>query len=288
MAYTDICRSQENTRVASGREPTLIASTRNNHSLFSFGSGYKPENNTTSSFDFLPSPSFDDLQSSINAATIEQKDQFPTLAEDNSSIGGKRPAQAMETNEGRGTGARVASGPRPARAGSLINRRQSTSTRQSSISSTTSGASGAMDPPPLTARTRRQSQYPPVSGTSAAMNAAKAPRKSIGPGVVDSDYTRPTPRRRPSVASSITSNQGLSDSASRVNIGGTPSYTDGARGLTASRAAKTKSLQPPSRQGQTHLTPSTGTPPHSRSSSFAGRSPGEEQIRPLLHRNECQ
>jgi dual specificity tyrosine-phosphorylation-regulated kinase 2/3/4 len=182
--------------------------------------------------------------------------------------------EAMD--EGRAVGAgRGMTGPRPARTNSIL-RRQSVSTRQSSISSTASGASGAMDPPtaPLAMRTRRQSQYPPVSGSATANN--RAPRKSIGPGVIDTDYTRPAQRRRPSLASN-TSAGGLSDAggvSTRINIGGTPSYTEGARGLTASRAAKTKSLQPPSRQGQTHLTPKTSTPEHSRSSSFAGRSPG--------------
>ncbi|KAF4613397.1 hypothetical protein G7Y89_g15490 [Cudoniella acicularis] len=170
---------------------------------------------------------------------------------------------------------RAVGGPRPARTGSLL-RRQSVSTRQSSISSTASGASGAMDPPsaPLAMRTRRQSQYPPISGSSAA-NASRAPRKSIGPGVIDSDFAKPAQRRRPSLTSSVSST-GLSDAASvstRINIGGAPTYTDGARGLTASRAAKTKSLQPPSRQGQSRLSVNAGTPEHS-GSSFAGKSPG--------------
>lgn len=284
MAHTDTLHSQENSRVASGREPTLNASSRNNHSLFSFGGFGNADENNTTSYEFLPSPSFDDLQSSINAASNDLKERFPAPGGNNTVIGGKRPVEAMEaSNEGRGTaGARVVSGPRPARTGSIL-RRQSTSTRQSSISSTASVASGAMDPPsaPLAMRNRRQSQYPPISGSGAA-NAAKAPRKSIGPGVIDSDYSRPTQRRRPSLASSTTSNQGLSDSggvSTRVNIGGTPSYTDGARGLTASRAAKTKSLQPPSRQGQTHLAPNSSTPEHTRSSSFAGRSPGRQNGR---------
>ena len=270
--------------MASSREPTLNASSRNNHSLFSFGGFGNAGDNNTTSYEFLPSPSFDDLQSSINAASKDFSDQFPAPGGNNIVIGGKRPVEAMEApTEGRGSaGARMVSGPRPARSGSIL-RRQSTSTRQSSISSTTSAASGAMDPPsaPLAMRNRRQSQYPPISGSGSA-NVAKAPRKSIGPGVIDSDYSRPTQRRRPSLASSTTSNQGLSDNggvSTRVNIGGTPTYTDGARGLTASRAAKTKSLQPPSRQGQTHLAPNASTPEHSRSSSFAGRSPGRQNGR---------
>ncbi len=287
-ADTDSLGRQENydagaRRRLSIREPTLHASTRNNHSLFSFG-GYNPDADTTGSLDFLPSPSFDDLQSSIASASNDFKFERPmgppdTTASRGQNITGKRPIEATEntTMEARtGTGARGPTGPKPARANSLL-RRQSTSTRQSSMSSTTSGTSGAMDPPatPLANRNRRQSQYPPISGSGAA-NVAKAPRKSIGPGVIDSDYTRPAQRRRPSLASN-SSAQGLSDSgntSTRVNIGGAPTYTDGARGLTASRAAKTKSLQPPSRNGQTHLTVSTSTPEHNRSSSFAGRSPG--------------
>lgn len=134
-----------------------------------------------------------------------------------------------------------------------------------------------MDPPsaPLGARSRRQSQYPPVSG-SAVTNATRAPRKSIGPGAVDPDYSRPAQKRRPSLASG-TAPQGLGDNgiSARVNGGALPSYTDGARGLTASRAAKTKSLQPPSRQGQSHLSVHTNTPEHTRSASFAARSPGK-------------
>jgi dual specificity tyrosine-phosphorylation-regulated kinase 2/3/4 len=282
--HTNFRFSQENyehsarPRVAAAREPTLNASVRNNHSLFSFGG---TNDNTTGTYDFLPSPSFDDLQSSITTSSNDLQSQFPAPGGDQNLIGEKRSVETMDTsmNEGRGTASiRTASGPRPIRSGSIL-RRQSLSTRQSSISSTASGASGAMDPPsaPLAMRNRRQSQYPPISGSGAAIGPPKNPRKSIGPGSVDSDYSRPVQKRRPSLASSTTSatsTQGLSDAAvsTRINIGNGGSYTEGARGLTASRAAKTKSLQPPSRQGQTRLT--VGTPEHSRSSSFAGRSPG--------------
>lgn len=265
-------------RAGSVKEPTLNASSANNHSLFSFGGGYSAaDENSTISYDFLPSPSFDDLQSSIATASNEFNFDSQATAE-RSTVGGKRPAEGVHAGMAdarANVGSRGPSGPRPARTGSIL-RRQSLSNRQGSVSSTTSGASGAMDPPsaPLTMRNRRQSQYPPVS-SSATANASKAPRKSIGPGVIDSDYNRSTQRRRPSLATS-SSLQGLSDAGSvsaRVNVGGAPTYTDGARGLTASRAAKTKSLQPPSRQGQAHL--NANTPDHNRSSSFAGRSPSK-------------
>ncbi|TVY33180.1 Dual specificity protein kinase [Lachnellula subtilissima] len=266
-------------RVASGKEPTLSASSSNNHSLFSFGGPTGADEKSSNTFEFLPSPSFDDLQSSIASASDDFKNLFPAPG-GQSILGEKRSIEAM--TEGRATGTapgtgagRGITGPRPARAASLL-RRQSTSTRQSSISSIGSGESGSMDPPsaPLAMRNRRQPQHPPISA-SAATNA-RAPRKSIGPGVIDTDYARPAQRRRPSLASN-TSLGGVSDAggvSTRVNIGGTSSYTEGARGLTASRAAKTKSLQPPSRQGQTHLAPKSSTPDHNRSSLYAGRSPG--------------
>ncbi|CZT01380.1 related to putative dual specificity protein kinase pom1 [Rhynchosporium agropyri] len=266
-------------RIESGQQP-FNAPTRKNHSLFSFG-GKPSEENLGGSYEFLPSQSFDDLHSSIATASNDFFER-PTGIENNSTIGGKRSNEAMNTSmaeaKGNGGTARIPSaGPRPVRSTSIL-RRQSTSTRQSSISSTASGATGNMDPPsaPLATRNRRQSQYPPLSG-SATANSAKAPRKSIGPGgLTDSDYARAAQRRRPSLASSVSS-QGQSDTggvSTRVNVGGAPKYPDGARGLTASRAAKTKSLQPPSRQGQTLLTPKSSTPDHNRSSSFAGRSPG--------------
>ncbi|CAG8980241.1 hypothetical protein HYALB_00009823 [Hymenoscyphus albidus] len=264
-------------RVPSGRQPTLSTSSsnHNNHSLYQFGSLAPVDQTATGAFDFLPSPSFDDLHSSISG---ESSNDFTNSSSvlGGPTLGEKRSIAAM--TEGKGTGVGRGGGgarPQPARAGSLLGRRQSTSTRQSSISSTASAGSGAMDPPnaPLAMRNRRQSAYPPISGSGTA-NSARAPRKSIGPGVIDSDFTKPTQGRRPSLVAS-SSSQGLSDAnntSTRVNGG--PTYTDGARRLTASRAAKTKSLQPPSRQGQANLTINVGTPDHSsRNSSFVAKSP---------------
>ncbi|PBP20378.1 serine/threonine protein kinase [Diplocarpon rosae] len=261
------------------RESTLRTSSRTtNLSLFSLG-GQAAEH-LGGSYEFFPSPTFDDLQTSVTSSTDLDFDRPSTT--ESSVTGDRRTTGAMNVStaptEGRknSTSRGPPVGPRPARAASIA-RRQSTSARQSSVSSTSSAATGSMEPPslPLATRTRRQSQYPPISG-SALASAARAPRKSIGPGVVESDYARTAQRRRPSLASSVSS-QGLSDfggASPRVNIGAAPTFTDGARGLTASRAAKTKSLQPPSRQGQTHLSAKAVTPDHCRSSSFAGRSPG--------------
>ncbi|KAI9644072.1 serine/threonine protein kinase, CMGC, dual-specificity [Ciborinia camelliae] len=266
-------------RLIAGKEPTLHPPPRNHHTLFTFG-GHNEDN--SGSYDFLPSPSFDDLQTSISNE-LQLTTQFPasgggdTTSREKSSMGEIK----TSINNGRGIGgpARGISGPRPARTSSF-QRRQSVSNRQGSISSTASStASGNMDPPsaPLAVRTRRN-QYPPISG-SAASNApaARIPRKSAGGA--DADYSNKagaTQRRRPSLAPS-TSLQSLSDIASasaRMNTTAVPSYMDGARGTTASRAAKSKSLQPPIK-GQPQVSVQPGTPDHSRSSSLAAKSPGK-------------
>lgn len=240
---------------------------------------------STNSADFLPSVNFDDLHSSIATASgdFKQLSEFPVpggrgIVNTSAASSMNLDTMAHETRgpaAGRGVG-----GPRPARAASVL-RRQSTSTRQSSMSSTTSTASANMDPPsaPLAMRTRRQSQYPPVSGSS----GVRAPRKSIGPGVIDTDTNpRQPPRRRPSLAASA-STPNIPDSAigggglygRSNNAGPGGGLTDASKQYMAARAARTKSLQPPSRQQpQTLLVAPVKTPEHGRSASFAGRSPG--------------
>ncbi|KAG4031897.1 hypothetical protein MFRU_008g02510 [Monilinia fructicola] len=265
-------------RLIAGKEPTLHAPPRNNHTLFTFG-GHNDDN--SGSYDFLPSPSFDDLQTSISNE-LQLAPPYPASGGGDTMTREKAAMGEIKTsiNNGRGLGpARGVSGPRPARTSSF-QRRQSVSNRQGSVSSTASStASGNIDQPsaPLAVRTRRN-QYPPISG-SAASNApaARIPRKSTGGAEADySSKAGVTPRRRPSLAPS-TSMQSLSDIASassRMNTTGVPSYMDGARGTTASRSAKTKSLQPPSK-GQPQVSLQPGTPDHSRSSSLAAKSPGK-------------
>ncbi|KAI6784367.1 Dual specificity protein kinase-like protein [Emericellopsis cladophorae] len=59
----------------------LSASSSNNHSLFSFGrngASKQTDEQATGSYDFLPSVSFDDLQTSIESASTEfTLTQFP-------------------------------------------------------------------------------------------------------------------------------------------------------------------------------------------------------------------
>ncbi|TPX13256.1 uncharacterized protein E0L32_006229 [Thyridium curvatum] len=233
----------------------LSASSSNNHSLFSFGrngggGGISNEaGESSTSYDFLPSVSFDDLQSSLESASTEFKlTQFPSPTGKGSILGGQNSSTAdkMAQPSGitrNGTTTRVAIPPsstRPARSGSIL-RRPSTSNRQPSISSSASVGSSIADAPtaPAAMRNRRQSAYPPVSNS----NIGKPPRKSVGPGVFDSsDYgPRASQRRRPSLAS--TSDRTVSGSA-RSSFDGGSRYGEGATRLTASRAAKTKPAQP--------------------------------------------
>jgi dual specificity tyrosine-phosphorylation-regulated kinase 2/3/4 len=278
----------------------LSASSSNNHSLFSFGrNGAHGDvgDTTTGSFDFLPSVSFDDLQSSLESASTEFKlTQFPSptgqgpILEEKPLVDKMVGQQPNVTHNGGTTRVTIQSnaapnttttGGRPARSGSIL-RRPSTASRQTSIGSTVSGtASSVIDAPtaPAAMRNRRQSHYPPVSNTNAAMG--KPPRKSIGPGVIESDYgNRTTQKRRPS----LVSNASDRDSTTRTSMeifGGIHGSQAGdtTRNLAVLRGTKAKSVQPPPRISATNYSTSTGvannqlTPDGTRKSVVFPRSP---------------
>ncbi|KAL4725318.1 serine/threonine protein kinase, CMGC, dual-specificity [Fusarium chlamydosporum] len=258
-------------------DPMLSATPSNNHSLFSFSRDGEPNqlNDSTASFDFLPSVSFDDLQSSIESASTDFKlTQFPSPTgeggildphgADDSSMSSR--SQVAPSSNGAPTRPAVQTNTRPARSGSLL-RRPSNSTRQptnaSGVSAHTEIANG-----PGTARSRRQSQYPPVSNT----NAAKPPRKSIGPGIIsDGDFgSRPAQKRRPSLFS-----EGAPAGSARTSMDGNSSWLENTtRNFSSSRAAKAKSVQPPPRSNQANLGfGNTLTPEQNRHSTLAPRSP---------------
>ncbi|KAK3373440.1 hypothetical protein B0T24DRAFT_527736 [Lasiosphaeria ovina] len=260
----------------------LSASASNNRSLFSFGvrDGVSDDigNTTSTSFDFLPSVSFDDLQSSLESASTDFKlTQFPNPTGQGSILGDRRlPSDKMVERPDvahtvGATRAAVQQPPatRPARAGSIL-RRPSSSSRQTSMSSTVSSNPGVPNAPtaPAAMRPRRQSHYPPVSNPNAAK---QPPRKSVGPGSFDGgDYE--ARKRRPSVASDRV---GLESTRSSVDGGSRPIVGDTTRNLTGSRAAKARSVQPPPRASQAMLSPdiSTLTPDHSQLTITFPRSP---------------
>ncbi|KAJ8130377.1 hypothetical protein O1611_g3255 [Lasiodiplodia mahajangana] len=148
---------------------------------------------------------------------------------------------------------------RPSRSGSIL-RRPSTSGRQVSNGSTVSISSTTMDAPaaPAAMRSRRQSHYPPVSSS----NIVKPPRKSIGPGIIDTDY------RGERLASE-------GPRSSTESVGGESG--DNTRQLNVSRATKARSIQPTPRLSA-NLAASTSSngslnPEKSRMSTSFSRSP---------------
>lgn len=261
----------------------LSAPSTANHSHFTRNRNGEPGTNSSGSYDFLPSVSFDDLHASIESASTDFKlTQFPSpngegsilepqsMATRNKSE--KTPSGHTATKASNASNTSVPSAAtattRTTRSGSIL-RRPSTSSRQPSTSSIASSWSATSDAPmaPPPARQRRQSHYPPVSTT----NTAKPPRKSIGPGVLtDVDLAaRTTQRRRPS----LVSERGGTDSTTTSLDG-----SDSSRQLNTSRATKAKSVQPPPRAAQAgsnnnnnHLSNALGT--ESNRLSLATRSP---------------
>lgn len=268
----------------------LHASSSNNHSLFSFGrnaaSGSVEDPN--GSFEFLPSVSFDDLQSSLESASSEFRlTQFPMPTGQGSILEQKPVVDSMAShpstitnNVGITRASAAQPNPtsttttRPSRAGSIL-RRPSTSSRKSSIGSNAT-VTGSMDPPaaPVATRTRRQSLYPPVSNT----NIGKPPRKSSGPGVIDAEYgNRAGQKRRPSLASNSSERAGdeLLSRTSMEALGGI--MGENAGNLTVSRTTKARSVQPTPRIATSLPTGSsqnnTLTPDQGRVSNVIPRSP---------------
>ncbi|KAI0907923.1 hypothetical protein F4823DRAFT_526380 [Ustulina deusta] len=288
----NISPSHKTTAHAAHDSPMLHASSSNNHSLFSFGRNGAPgdvDDNSTTSFDFLPSVSFDDLQSSLESASTDFKlAHFPSssgqgsIIRDGSFLEDKMAAQHYHSPQTGGAG-RSTGQPnlppntataRPSRSGSIL-RRPSTSSRQVSNGSTVSISSAIIDAPtaPAAMRARRQSHYPPVSSS----NIAKPPRKSIGPGIIDSDYgSRAGVKRRPSLLSSGAERH-ISEGprSSTESLGGESGDNTGR--LNVSRATKARSIQPAPRLSST-FSPSTSgngslNPEKSHLSTSLSRSP---------------
>ncbi|OAA80287.1 Protein kinase-like domain protein [Akanthomyces lecanii RCEF 1005] len=233
-----------------------MLSASSSHSHFSFNRNGDAARQSSGSYDFLPSVSFDDLHASIESASTDFKlTQFPSPTGTGSILDHKgKPAakssdktssaqMATGSNRGSVPSATTTTATRTGRSGSIIGK-PNPSGRQPSTSSIASSwsSSGEGLTAPAPVRARRQSQYPPVSNVS---TAAKAPRKSVGPGIlVDSDTYSSAQRRRPS----IISDRAGSDST-RTSIDG----SDSTRPFNTSRASKAKSVQPPPRVAQPGL-----------------------------------
>lgn len=260
----------------------LSASSQNNHSLFSFGrNGTAPspapleQDPPAGQYDFLQQVSFDDLQSSLESASGDfTLTQFPSPTGEGSILESQGLAAASNVRDEsnvshNGNMTRIAiqhGNQQPqaqtqtqthtarSRTGSIL-RRPSVSNRQTSISSTASSMSTASENPRAggTIRPKRQSQYPPVSNSHIPK---QQPRKSIGSGVFDSSDSNngPSVRRIPSQTVSL-DRSGLD--SSRSSIDGANHYIDTSRNMTASRAAKLKTISQPPPPRASHTNAST-------------------------------
>ncbi|KAH7385979.1 hypothetical protein BKA66DRAFT_66608 [Pyrenochaeta sp. MPI-SDFR-AT-0127] len=241
---------------------------------------------STGSYDFLPSVNFDDFANSL--AYEPDLSDFPAPGTFKSSV----PATASTSNMQSFTGAPVDS--RPTRSNSFIRRFSQSNSRKPSGASTASASTftsdaSSMPPPPATnmaIRTRRQSQFPAQAPPNPA---ARAPRKSVGPGMLPTnsfdgrhdmarlvgDTTQPGIGRSPSLNRG---NRREPLNTSLNNATGVPRLPN------ATRSAKAKSFHPPSRPQPGHLTVSSMTPDpgsmplsHTRS---PGRSPAQRTHTP--------
>ncbi|KAF1833417.1 hypothetical protein BDW02DRAFT_631269 [Decorospora gaudefroyi] len=240
---------------------------------------------STSTYDFLPSVNFDDFANSL--AYEPTLSDFPAPGSFKSGV----PASNSANNTMQSfTGAPADAQP-PARSNSFLRRfSQSTARKPSGAASTSTGPASTSDtssmPPPPTnmaIRTRRQSQFPAQPPPNPA---ARAPRKSVGPGMLPtansferqesarlaSDSTVPSLGRAPSLnrgSRRETLTVGLSNTAANTNTNtGVPRLPN------ATRSAKAKSFHPPSRQQPGHLTVSTMTPDPNPLPLHHARSPG--------------
>lgn len=258
-------------RSSVGGAPMLSASSSNNHSLFSFGrtgpdavsgpDAVEPEPEHPNQYSFLPEVSFDDFQTSIEESASDdlKLTQFPSPTGEGSILasqgfGEGRMVERPNTFR-NGAAARAPAhlgqpqeqqpqSARPSRIGPVFTR-PSASNRQPSISSTASTMSRGSDVnrDQATIRPKRQNQHPPISNSSFV---TKQPRKSVGSGLHDTaDYGNGSGvRRRPSLALNNTDRTGID--STRSSIDGNSHYPDTSRNMTASRAAKIKTLsQPP-------------------------------------------
>ena len=255
--------------------PMLSASSSNNHSLFSFGgrNGIPDDlNDPAASFDFLPSVSFDDLQSSLESASTDFKlTQFPSPTGQGTILGGASSALAAHSMvEQRADMTRNATGNHApvqqippvtrSRTGSILRRPSNASSRQPSLTSASTaamsanpGVPNAPTAPAAMRAGRRQSHYPPVSNAT----VIKPPRKSTGDVGLGTDFE---PRKRRPSVTSLSDRNGLGEPSVRSSVdGGSRPTGDFLRAHANSRSSKARSVQPPPRASQAMLTPDTSS-----------------------------
>ncbi|KAI9844700.1 MAG: hypothetical protein M1837_005442 [Sclerophora amabilis] len=229
-------------------------------------------------FDFLPSVSFDELHSSIASTDLTLSD-FPAPGG-----GGILDQKGIDSSTKKSTvleDSRVG-GTRFGRTGSLTRRQSSVPRPNGQPAPNLSNA----DPhgSSSSTRTRRQSHFSSAS-TNPTGKTSRAPRKSIGPGVIDADFANKMAQHKlptftPSGSKLSSTDLGATGlTSTRFEAGGIGNAGTSAGGSSKNlRDLKAKSFQPAPRQGQGYLSTPSMTPEHNRSGSiFAARSPAGQR-----------
>ncbi|KAI9759794.1 MAG: hypothetical protein M4579_002093 [Chaenotheca gracillima] len=222
------------------------------------------------SFDFLPSVSFDDLHSSISSNDFQLND-FP--APGGGGILAQKAVGSDNNNLSKPEG--TANGPgRFGRTGSFSRRQSAVPRPNGQVAPSTMSTDSQA--PTFSSRARRQSQFSSVAHNNAA-KPSRAPRKSIGPGVLETGLSSKigSQRRRPSIG--LSGSKGASNdstSSPRLDIGA-DSETGPSGTPKSLRNVKAKSFHPTPGQSQDYLSTPSLTPDHNRSASiYVTRSPG--------------
>ncbi|KAH8724049.1 hypothetical protein GQ44DRAFT_709077 [Phaeosphaeriaceae sp. PMI808] len=271
--------------------PTLSndTTTRPSNPRYSFSrqqadvSTLPPSGHHTDTYDFLPSVNFDDFANSLSyepnlsdfpAPGSFKTDSVPT----NNSTPNMTMNMNMTTNSQSFTEAPTPDS-RPARSASFIRRFSQSTARKPSVASSTASDAPSMPPPTtnMALRTRRQSQFPAQAPPNPA---ARAPRKSVGPGMLPANSFDGISRL---AGDNTQLRVGPSPSLNRTNRretlvsnGNVTSNPTGVPKLpNPARTAKAKSLQPPSKQLATHLAAATSTPDPASMPLHHTRSPGK-------------
>ncbi|KAH6625138.1 hypothetical protein C7974DRAFT_455041 [Boeremia exigua] len=238
------------------------------------------------SYDFLPTVNFDDFANSL--AYEPALSDFP-------APGSFKSASASTSTSAAPPSAAPPMQPftagqadsRPSRSNSFMRRFSQSNTRTPGTTNPSKPPAGppapaentvvSLPPTNMAIRTRRQSQFPAPAPPNPA---ARAPRKSVGPGMLPMGSFEGRSEMPRAASGSMDPNAlGRSPSKSQPNRRETlaanpPNATQ--RLPSAARTVKAKSLQPPSRQtsGQ-HLSAHSLTPDQGSMPGFNGRSPGK-------------
>ena len=249
LAYNGLSNPQAPQRSfasSSSQEPHSRQNSYGHQSRFSFSPaapvGRKDVSHEQEPFDFLPPINFDDFHASIGTGEPDIN-SFPKPG--GSLAGNVNGSNSMHQRPGMNGPSKSIDtaqiGSRIGLNGSSI-RRHDNNVRQPSQ---TNADQGPMAPPAAaaSARARRKTYFATPSTGSAV---PRAPRKSVGPGILTLDLTGPgSTHRRPSLAQAglgeVKKSPEVPESpGGRTISGGKPGYFD-----LATRQTKTKSLQPP-------------------------------------------